>query len=130
MTSLKPLKQRKQDKVLALMGCMVGAKTDELEKRFPYVDVFMQPQQYQPLIDILGERMDVDTEGCIGPLVGAPGCGDIHPDNSWLRQVLHILHHPVQAGQGSQPLGSGDCARGGDAGEARRERGYAAWAEC
>ena len=72
MTSLKPLKQRKQDKVLALMGCMVGPKTDELEKRFPYVDVFMQPQQYQPLIDLLGERMDMDTEGCIGPLVARP----------------------------------------------------------
>ena len=72
MTSLKPLKQRKQDKVLALMGCMVGPKTDELEKRFPYVDVFMQPQQYQPLIDLLGERLDVDTEGCIGPLVARP----------------------------------------------------------
>ena len=72
MTSLKPLKQRKQDKVLALMGCMVGPRTDELEKRFPYVDVFMQPQQYQPLIDLLGERMDMDTEGCIGPLVARP----------------------------------------------------------
>ena len=72
MTSLKPLKQRNQDKVLALMGCMVGPKTDELEKRFPYVDVFMQPQQYQPLIDLLGERNDIDTEGCIGPLVARP----------------------------------------------------------
>ena len=72
MTSLKPLKQRNQDKVVALMGCMVGPKTDDLEKRFPYVDVFMQPQQYQPLIDLLGERMDIDTEGCIGPLVARP----------------------------------------------------------
>ena len=72
MTSLKPLKQRNQDKVLALMGCMVGPRTDELERRFPYVDVFMQPQQYQPLIDLLGERMDIDTEGCIGPLVARP----------------------------------------------------------
>ena len=72
MTSLKPLKQRNEGKVLALMGCMVGPRTDELEKRFPYVDVFMQPQQYQPLIDILGERMDIDTEGCIGPLVARP----------------------------------------------------------
>ena len=72
MTSLKPLKQRSQDKVLALMGCMVGPLTDELQKRFPYVDVFMQPQQYQPLIDLLGERIDIDTEGCIGPLVARP----------------------------------------------------------
>ena len=72
MTSLKPLKQRNQDKVLALMGCMVGPRTDDLQKRFPYVDVFMQPQQYQPLIDLIGERMDIDTEGCIGPLVARP----------------------------------------------------------
>ena len=72
MTSLKPLKQRNQDKVLALMGCMVGPKTDDLQKRFPYVDVFMQPQQFQPLIDLLGERMDMDTDGCIGPLVARP----------------------------------------------------------
>ncbi|MCY3639135.1 MAG: tRNA (N6-isopentenyl adenosine(37)-C2)-methylthiotransferase MiaB [Chloroflexi bacterium] len=72
MTSLKPLKQRKQDKVLALMGCMVGPNTDDLQKRFPYVDVFMQPQQFQPLIDLLGERMDLDTDGCIGPLVARP----------------------------------------------------------
>ncbi len=69
MTSLKPLKQRSREKVVALMGCMVGPKTDALEKRFPYVDVFMQPQQYQPLIDLLGERMGVDPEGCVGPLV-------------------------------------------------------------
>ncbi|MXY46570.1 MAG: MiaB/RimO family radical SAM methylthiotransferase, partial [Chloroflexi bacterium] len=72
MTSLKPLKQRKRDKVLALMGCMVGPNTDDLQKRFPYVDVFMQPQQFQPLIDLLGERMDLDTDGCIGPLVARP----------------------------------------------------------
>ena len=72
MTSLKPLKQRNQDKVLALMGCMVGPRTEELQKRFPYVDVFMQPQQYQPLIDLIGERADIDTEGCIGPLVARP----------------------------------------------------------
>ena len=70
--SLKPLTWRDPDKVIALMGCMVGAKTDALEKRFPYVDVFMRPQQYQPLIDLLGGRMGIDTEGCIGPLTARP----------------------------------------------------------
>ena len=69
MTSLKPLKQRNEDKIVALMGCMVGAQTAALEKRFPYVDVFMRPQQYQPLIDLLGERMGIDADGCVGPLV-------------------------------------------------------------
>ncbi len=72
MTSLKPQKQRDPDKVIALMGCMVGPKTEPLQKRYPYVDVFMRPQQYQPLIDIVGERMGVDPEGCVGPLVAKP----------------------------------------------------------
>ena len=69
LTSLKPTKQRNPDKVVALMGCMVGPRTAQLEERFPYVDVFMRPQQYEPLIDLLGERMGVDPDGCVGPLV-------------------------------------------------------------
>ncbi len=69
ITSLKPIKQRHPDKVVALMGCMVGPKKDALEARFPYVDVFMQPQQYEPLISLVGERIGVDPEGCVGPLV-------------------------------------------------------------
>ena len=72
MSGLKPLKRRAPDKVVALMGCMVGPKTDALQKRFPYVDVFMRPQQYQPLIDLLGERLGIDPEGCVGPLVARP----------------------------------------------------------
>ena len=68
LTSLKPLKERNPDRVIALMGCMVGPKTAELERRFPYVDVFMPPQQYDPLIDLLGDRTGIDTDGCVGPL--------------------------------------------------------------
>jgi len=68
VTSLKPIKERHPDKVVALMGCMVGPRTAELERRFPYVDVFMRPQQYQPLIDLMGERLGVDPEGCVGML--------------------------------------------------------------
>ncbi len=66
--SLKHLKRRDPGKVVALMGCMVGPKADALSARFPQVDVFMRPQQYEPLFDLLGERMGVDVEGCVGPL--------------------------------------------------------------
>ncbi len=66
--SLKPLKNNGDHRVIALMGCMVGPNTVNLERRFPQVDVFMRPQQYQPLIDLLGDRMGIDTEGCVGPL--------------------------------------------------------------
>ena len=72
VTSLKPTKERSPDKVVALMGCMVGPNTAPLEKRFPYVDVFMRPQQFEPLIDLLGERMGIDPDGCVGPLVATP----------------------------------------------------------
>jgi len=70
--TLKPLKSEDPDKIVALMGCMVGPNTMSLERRFPQVDVFMRPQQYQPIIDLLGARMGIDPEGCIGPLTARP----------------------------------------------------------
>ena len=68
LTSLKPLKQKNPEKVLALMGCMVGPQTKALQKRYPYVDAFMQPQQFGRLLEIVGERIGIDPEGCVGPL--------------------------------------------------------------
>ena len=62
------LKRQDPDRVIALMGCMVGPKSDQLARRFPYVDVFMRPQQFEPLLDLLGDRMSVDWEGCVGNL--------------------------------------------------------------
>ncbi|MCH7800292.1 MAG: tRNA (N6-isopentenyl adenosine(37)-C2)-methylthiotransferase MiaB [Chloroflexi bacterium] len=68
LTSLKPLKQRNPEKVIALMGCMVGPQKAALRERYPYVDAFMQPQQFGELLDIVGERIGIDPEGCVGPL--------------------------------------------------------------
>ena len=68
LTSLKPYKEANPDKIIALMGCMVGPNSDNLKKQFPYVDVFMRPQEYDPLLDLLSERLQVDVSGCIGPL--------------------------------------------------------------
>ena len=65
---MKPLKDARPGRVVALMGCMVGPKTDELQARFPFVDTFMRPQEYAPLLDLLGERMGLDWEGCVGSL--------------------------------------------------------------
>jgi tRNA-2-methylthio-N6-dimethylallyladenosine synthase len=83
ITSLKPLKQQSSKRIIALMGCMVGPKTDELQKRFPYVDVFMRPQQYEPLIDLLGERLGMDVEGCLQNL--AP----VKPQISTYLPIIH-----------------------------------------
>ena len=79
LTSLKPNKEANPEKIIALMGCMVGPKTEPLERRFPFVDVFMRPQQYDPIIDLLSERLGVDPEGCIGPLSAAPSVSTFIP---------------------------------------------------
>ena len=72
LTSLKPQKIADENKVFALMGCMVGPDSTPLQKRFPYVDVFMRPQDYKPLIDLVSERLNVDPDGCVGPLSATP----------------------------------------------------------
>ena len=52
--SLRPLKQRRPDLVINLMGCLVGVKGHELlKKRFPFVDVFSPPSDPGPLVAYL-----------------------------------------------------------------------------
>ena len=68
LTATAPLKKQRPDQVVALMGCMVGPNTQELRRRFPHVNVFMRPQEYAPLLDLLGQRLELDWEGCVGEL--------------------------------------------------------------
>jgi len=60
-------KQRNEGKELqiAVMGCMVGPKTDDLERRFPYVDAWARPQQFDPILDLASMERDV-SEGELG----------------------------------------------------------------
>ncbi len=52
--SLKPLKERDPQRVIALMGCLVGIKPNPaLQQRFPFVDVFLPPSDPAPLISYL-----------------------------------------------------------------------------
>ena len=62
------VKKKNPGQIVALMGCMVGAQTDALKKRFPSVDLFMRPQEYSPLLDLVGESQGLDWEGCVGSL--------------------------------------------------------------
>jgi tRNA-2-methylthio-N6-dimethylallyladenosine synthase len=55
--SLKPWKDARPNRTLALMGCMVGVKpSPKLLADFPYVDVFMPPSEASPLIGHLREE--------------------------------------------------------------------------
>jgi len=62
---------------------MVGPKVNDLQQRFPYVDVFMRPQEYKPLLDILGDRLGVDAEGCLSTLT---------PPNATVTAYVPIIH--------------------------------------
>ena len=78
-----PLKKQRDDRVVALMGCMVGPKSDDLAKRFPFVDLFMRPQEYGPLLDLVGGRLGLDWQGCVGSLAPA------QPDVTCYVPIIH-----------------------------------------
>jgi tRNA-2-methylthio-N6-dimethylallyladenosine synthase len=70
--ALRRLKQRRADLTIAMMGCMVGMRTDDLERRFPWVDVFARPQQFDPIMRAAGVDSD-DLGGEFWPqVVGQP----------------------------------------------------------
>jgi len=55
--SLRPLKGRRPEVVVGLMGCLVGARDSApLRRRFPWVDAFMPPSEPGPLLEVLAER--------------------------------------------------------------------------
>jgi tRNA-2-methylthio-N6-dimethylallyladenosine synthase len=57
LNSLKPLKDRRPEVVINLMGCMVGVRGyAQLQKRFPFVDVFSPPSDAGPLIAYLTQQ--------------------------------------------------------------------------
>ncbi len=57
LQQLKPLKEKHPDKIIGLMGCLVGVRDPlRLRKKLPYVDVFMPPSEPEPMLAFLQER--------------------------------------------------------------------------
>lgn len=55
--TLKPIKRDHPDKVITVMGCMVGVKgSASLKQAYPWVDVFMPPSETRPLTEYLRQR--------------------------------------------------------------------------
>lgn len=64
LMSLKPLKQARPALVLGLMGCLVGVRdASPLQKRFPFVDVFLPPSDPSKLVALLRERNGFESRG-------------------------------------------------------------------
>jgi tRNA-2-methylthio-N6-dimethylallyladenosine synthase len=54
---LREVKRQHPDKVIGVMGCMVGVRDPvALRKRLPYVDVFLPPSEPAPMVDYLYNR--------------------------------------------------------------------------
>lgn len=82
LDSLKPLKRQDPNRTIALMGCMVGPRDESLKKRFPHVDLFLRPQDYDPLV----RRLSNDDGTCfdnLGTLI------PLHPKISVNVPIIH-----------------------------------------
>ena len=56
LSSLKPLKERNPGATIAVMGCLVAPETRrDLERRFPYVDLWLPPSEVKGLLEFLEE---------------------------------------------------------------------------
>ncbi len=56
---LRKIKAAQPDKVIGVMGCMVGVRDPLwMRQRLPYVDVFMPPSEPAPMVDFLKARTD------------------------------------------------------------------------
>jgi len=60
---LRKLKESRQGRLqIAVMGCMVGPRTDDLRSRFPYVDVWARPQSFEVVLRHLLPDSDLGGE--------------------------------------------------------------------
>ncbi len=57
LNMLRPIKEKHPDKVIGLMGCLVGVRDPlRLRRQLPFVDVFLPPSDPGPLVDFLRDR--------------------------------------------------------------------------
>ena len=69
--ALKKCKDAHPERRIAVMGCMVGPVKTDLERRFPQVDVWAQPQQFEPILATVGTALGMDYEGCLESMIPA-----------------------------------------------------------
>ncbi len=62
LDSLKSYKRDNPDATIALMGCMVGPRTDALRERFPHVDFFLRPQDFTTLVEFAADRQGLSCD--------------------------------------------------------------------
>ena len=77
---LRPMKMAHPERTVAVMGCMVGPRQDGLRRRFPHVDVWARPQQFEPVLEAAAATVNADPAGCLQSLTPArPGVTSFVP---------------------------------------------------
>jgi tRNA-2-methylthio-N6-dimethylallyladenosine synthase len=63
LQSLRPIKDKRPETVVGVMGCLVGIKNNgKLKERFPWVDVFAPPSDPAPVVDFIRQREGLAIE--------------------------------------------------------------------
>lgn len=83
---MKRVKRDAPDRILAVMGCMVGPDKSDLMRRFPQVDVWARPQEFEPIVQAVALKFGYeypDSDGCLTSLV---------PDTPKVATFVPITH--------------------------------------
>ncbi|HJP41240.1 MAG TPA: MiaB/RimO family radical SAM methylthiotransferase, partial [Dehalococcoidia bacterium] len=67
---VRDIKKGKPSLKVVVMGCMVGLRSTYLEEQFPFVDAFARPQQFDPVLALIGEA-EADLGGEFWPTTTA-----------------------------------------------------------
>jgi len=64
LSSLRPLKEKNPNLIINLMGCLIGIHgNQQIEKKFPWVDVFSPPSDPNPLLTFLiGNELKTEAQ--------------------------------------------------------------------
>ena len=84
LSSLRPIKERHPETILAVMGCLVGDDETKLRTQFPFVDLFLRPSRPEPLFAM------IDSDSCTERSAGAFSAS---PVSSFLPISYGCDHH-------------------------------------
>ena len=83
---LRAVKKDHPDRMIVVMGCMVGPSDVDLKRRFPQVDLWARPQDFQPILEMAALRNGFnspDIDGCLASLA---------PDDPKVATFVPITH--------------------------------------
>ncbi len=69
---LKKVKDADPHRMIVVMGCMVGPNDTDLRRRFPQVDLWARPQDFNPILESVAFKHGIengDLDGCLANLV-------------------------------------------------------------